>query len=512
LATALTFTFAAAGCTVGPDYVRPSLSTAPAYVHQQQLQPHDGQPSAPPLDAWWLGFDDPELARLETRALASNLDLVAAWARVDEARATAREAGAARLPALAADGEALEQTQSTHSPLGLAGSELPGYRRNQSYEKLDVGASWELDLAGGLRRNEQAARAAADAADAQRLGVRVSLAAEVADAYFRVRSAQARIALTEQQIETDRGLLDLVRYRLADGLATRRERDQANALMLDAQATLPPLHVELATQLNRLDVLMGAQPGAYASEIEHARQDYRVPAIATDATPADLLRRRPDVIAAERRLAAASARIGVATAEYYPKLSLSGLLGVEAVQPGGALFDAAAFQPQAVLGLHWRLFEFGRIDAEVARAKGADAEALAQYRQAMLKATEDVENALVSLEQLQAQQAMLTAEVAAHDAARAAAEEAYKGGAISLVEVLDEDRELLAARDALARVHADDARAAVAAFRALGGGWRTGAVADGGAQTQKFRRSIRNTGQVPGSHEVRRRLLNRLQP
>jgi outer membrane protein TolC len=169
-------------------------------------------------------------------------------------------------------------------------------------------------------------------------------------------------------------------------------------------------------------------------------------------------------------LAASNARIGVAVAEYYPKVSLGALLGFESLQ-NGSLFSAAAFQPQATLGLHWRLFDFGRIDAEVAQAKGANAEALAQYRQSMLRATEDVEDAITALAELEVQHGELTQEVTAHEQARDAAQDAYKGGAVSLIEVLDEDRQLLVARNELARVHADDARAAVATFRALGGGW-----------------------------------------
>jgi outer membrane protein TolC len=160
----------------------------------------------------------------------------------------------------------------------------------------------------------------------------------------------------------------------------------------------------------------------------------------------------------------------VATAEYYPKLSLSALLGFESLGSAG-LLSAAAFQPQMAAGLRWRIFDFGRVDADVAQAKGANAEALALYRKSMLRATEDVENALVTLVQLEAQDRELKAETDALSRAVAATDDAYKGGATSLFEVLDQQRQLLAARDQLARVQADTARAAVASFRALGGGW-----------------------------------------
>ncbi len=302
------------------------------------------------------------------------------------------------------------------------------------------------------------------------MGVRVLVAAEAADAYFRVRGAQQRIAIAQQQVRTNAKLLELVQLRLADGIGAERERAQAEAQLAQTRVTIPPLQIELETQLNRLDVLMGAQPGTYAAELRAPTGRAAVPQIAVAQGPANLLQRRPDVIAAERKLAASSARIGVATAEYYPKLSLSALLGFESLS-AGKLFTASAFQPAAIAGLRWRLFDFGRVDAEVAQAKGVNAEALAAYRKAMLRATEDVENAIIALTQLELQGKELATEVDAHARARGAAEEAFKGGAVSLFEVLEEDRLLLAARDQQARVRADNARAAVATFRALGGGW-----------------------------------------
>jgi NodT family efflux transporter outer membrane factor (OMF) lipoprotein len=458
------------GCMAGPDYVRPATTYTADYPHQQALQARPDTRPAPALDAWWNGFDDPELTRIVQRVLAQNLDLAAAMARVDQARAAAREAGAQLAPQGSLDGQVARQRQSSRSPLGAIGSALPGYSRDHTLESIGVGASWELDLAGGLHRGAEAAAAEAQAAEAAQAGVRISVAAEAADAYFRVRGAQQRIALARQQVDTESNLLELVRVRLAGGLATSRELAQAEALVLQAKVTLPPLRTELAQQLNRLDVLMGAAAGTYAAELQDSPLRFVVPSIDTDGGPAMLLRRRPDVIAAERRLAASSARIGVAVAEYYPKVSLGGLLGFESLK-SGSLLSGAAFQPQAVLGLHWRLFDFGRVDAEVAQARGANAEALANYRQSMLRATEDVENAIVTLTELEQQHRDLVDEVAAHEQARAAAQDAYKGGAVSLIEVLDEDRQLLAARDQLARVQADDARAAVATFRALGGGW-----------------------------------------
>jgi NodT family efflux transporter outer membrane factor (OMF) lipoprotein len=462
---------ALAGCATGPAYQRPEAPLAAAYHSADALAGRAAALQAPTLDAWWDGFDDPALQRIVTRVLTQNLDLAAAMARVDQARAAAHLADARLLPEGSLTASAAHQRQSVNSPIGKIASSFPGYNREQSLYDAGLGASWELDVAGGLQHGAQAASAEAQAAEADRLGVRVSVTAEAADAYFRVRGAQRRIALAQEQIATNGRLLELVRLRLADGLASSREAAQAEALVAQARATVPPLRIELEVQLNRLDVLMGAAPGTYAAELAvPALPEMRVPAIALSQGPADLLRRRPDVIAAERRLAASNAQIGAAMAEYYPKVTLSALLGLSSLGTTG-LLSAASLQPQAAAGLRWRLFDFGRIDADVARAKGANAEALAAYRKAVLHAAEDVENAVVTLTQLEDQHAELAQEVDAHARARDASELAYKGGAVSLYEVLEEQRQLLASRDQMARVNADNARAAVATFRAAGGGW-----------------------------------------
>jgi NodT family efflux transporter outer membrane factor (OMF) lipoprotein len=461
-----------AGCATGPEYQRPDAPLAASFHTSGALAERKTTLPAPALDAWWNGFNDPALQRIVTRVLEQNLDLAAAMARVDQARAASRLADARLLPEGSLSAGVAHQRQSLNSPEGRLASATPGYNREQSLYNAGIGASWELDVAGGLKRGAQGASAEAQAAEADRLGVRVSVTAEAADAYFRVRGAQRRIALAQEQIATNARLLELVRLRVADGLASSREAAQAEALVSQARATVPPLRIELEVQLNRLDVLMGAAPGTYAAELAPPAQgaETGVPAIELAQGPADLLRRRPDVIAAERRLAGSNAQIGAAMAEYYPKLSLSALLGVTSLGSSG-LLSAASLQPQVAAGLRWRLFDFGRIDADVARAKGANAEALAAYRKAVLRAAEDVENAVVTLTQLELQHHELSEEVDAHTRARDASEQAWQGGAVSLYEVLEEQRQLLASRDQMARVNADNARAAVATFRAAGGGW-----------------------------------------
>ncbi len=457
------------GCAVGPDYRKPSTTLQP-FRSSAALKARRTSASAPALAQWWLGFDDPELTRIAQRALNQNLDLAAAIARVGQARAAAREAGAQLLPTADMTAQAARIHQSLESPLGSIARDLPGFKRDQSEYDVGAAASWEIDLFGGLRRGAQAARAEAQAAEAEQLGTRITVVADAADAYFEVRGDQARIALAKDQVRTDEHLLDLVERRFRVGLATDREEAQAQALLSEARASLQPLAIDLEAQLNRLDVLMGAQPGTYAAELNSRQEIPLPPAIPSDVTPADVLRRRPDVIAAERRLAASNARIGEAVAEYYPEISISGLLGFDSLSTG-QLFKAATFQPEAVAGLRWRLFDFGKIDAEVAGAKGANAEALALYRQSILHAAENVEDSFTALVQLQAHGEELTREVAALKRARDSSQKAYASGVIPLTDVLDADRQLLSAQDQLALTRANTDQAAVQSFRAIGGGW-----------------------------------------
>jgi outer membrane protein TolC len=236
-----------------------------------------------------------------------------------------------------------------------------------------------------------------------------------------------------------------------------------------ARSTIPLLKLSLEKQLNRLDVLMGAQPGTYARELNAVTQIPSIPSIGSQE-PTDVLRRRPDTIAAERRLAASNERIGIAIAEYYPKISLSGLLGLDSLN-SRTLWSGGAFQPAAVASLRWRLFDFGRVDAEVKEARAGNAEALIDYRRSVLKAAEDVENALATLTETQAYIVEVQGEVKSLTRARDLSQEAYRAGSITLTDVLDADRELLAAQDRLDANRADAARAAVLVYRSFGGGW-----------------------------------------
>ncbi|QBY55228.1 efflux transporter outer membrane subunit [Cupriavidus oxalaticus] len=457
-----------AGCAVGPDYTSPPTNDMTPF-HSTAAAANKAAP-APSLENWWHGFNDPMLVNIVQRALGQNLDLAASIARVQQARAVASSAGAQLLPTVDFDAAAGYTHQSLRGPLGSVASGSPAFKRNTPFYTVGPAASWEIDLFGGLRRGAAAAEYEAIAAEADHAGTRVMVAADAADAYLQIRGYQARLAIAGRQIETDERLLRLVRDRYDAGAAQGREIAQADALLKHALASVPPLRIGLEQQLNRLDVLMGVQPGTYVQELGAVSDIPAVPGVPADAEPQEVLRRRPDIIAAERRLAASSERIGVAISDYYPKISLSGALGFDSLN-AAKLFTSSAFTATGGGALRWRLFDFGKVDAEVAQARGANAEALALYRKTVLRAAEDVENAFTALTQTEIHVVQLRNEVQALVKSRDLSEQAYRAGSITLTDVLIADRQLLTARDELEAKRANAARAAVGVFRALGGGW-----------------------------------------
>src|SRR5579859_4982191 len=416
------------GCAVGPKYHRPTVDLQ-AFHNAPSIETRSASLPAPPLDQWWTGFHDPELTRIVKRVLDQNLDLAAAMTRVQQARAAAQGAGTRRMPSGNLYASTTSLYQSTESMTGRLGSHLPGYSRTQNYYDLGFMASWETDLFGGLKKGAAAAAAEAQAAEAGHTGTRITVAAEAADAYMQIRGAQARLIFAKDQIATDEHLVELVQQRKDAGIASDRELAQAQAVLSQAKATIPLLTVSLEAQLNRLDVLMGAQPGTYAAELSFVADIPEVPEISGYGTPTDLLRRRPDIIAAERTVAASNARIGQALSEYYPKLSLSGIVGSQALAPAH-LFEQQGFQPISVVGLRWSLFDFGRVASEVAQARAANTEALVQYRNSALHAAEDVEDAFSLLVQSENRRNEILREIDELQRVRDRSEESYAAGVI----------------------------------------------------------------------------------
>ncbi|KPW86150.1 efflux transporter, outer membrane factor (OMF) lipoprotein, NodT family [Pseudomonas congelans] len=459
------------GCAVGPDYRRPDAPLPDRYLTQPRGAANI---TAHPLvsAAWWDGFDDPLLSSFVSRALAQNLDLAQASAQLAQARAGADAATAALLPAGNIDAQTARAHQSVETPLGQVLNSAPGYDRYGNSYEANLTASWELDVFGGLRRSRQAALAEYQASQAGVAAARLAVAARTADTYITIRGLQARLAITRRQVQTRQDLLEKVQLLYERGLSPEYEVRQIEAELLQVQATMPILQTGLDAAMNALDVMLGVPPGTHRSSLAEAGPIPHTPELASTGTPADLLRRRPDLIVAERRLAASNARIGVAISEYYPKLSLSALLGSATAVSSGNLFTGGASQSAGVLGLRWRLFDFGRVNARIGQAKGQEAEALAAYRQSVLRATEDVENAFSSLANRETQAAMLDKGEAALASARQSSFASYSKGAASLIEVLRADEKMLQVADSNAQAKVESAQAAVAVFKALGGGWQ----------------------------------------
>lgn len=469
----LTFTSVLTGCAVGPDYKKPDVTLTDHYLASAQTEQRSAVNYAN-LDRWWEGFNDPLLTRFVTIAFNQNLDLAQAAARISQARSGLNMTNVALLPSGTMSASAARNHQSLETPLGQLLNATPGYNRNGRQYEANMSASWEMDLFGGLRRDQEAAIAEYQASEAGRNATRLAVAANTADLYILIRSLQNRIAITQHQLDTQQKLVTLVDLLHGRGLAPTRELDLAKSARAQTQSTIPVLEASLDEAMNALDVMLGVPPGTYRNELATVQDIPSSPQITSMGTPSDLLRRRPDLIMAERRLAASNARIGVAIAEYYPKFSITALLGTATAISSGNIFSSGANQATGLLGLRWRLFDFGRINAQIDLAKGQEAEAMAAYRQTALRATEDVENALSSLIKREEQTSLLLQSENSLSQARNSSFLAYQKGAVSLIEVLHADENLLRTSDAKAQAQTEAARSAVSAFKALGGGWEAG--------------------------------------
>lgn len=459
------------GCAVGPEYQKPDISLPDHYLGQTQLNKRNAESNVN-LANWWEGFGDPQLTHFVKLAIGQNLEIAQAQARITQARSGLGVAHAALRPSGNIAAEAIRNHQSLESPLGQLLNAIPGYDRNANIYEANLIASWELDIFGGLRRQQDAALAEYQAANAAEIATRLAVAAQTADLYITIRGLQSRLDIANKQLDTQQQLLSKVSMLYSRGLAPKLQVQQVEAAVAQVEATIPALEIGLDVAMNALDVMLGAAPGKYRSELTAVKPIPAAPQISSIGSPADLLQRRPDLIIAERRLVAANAKIGQAMTEYYPKVALSLLLGSATAISGSNLFSSAANQAAGVVGLRWRLFDFARIDAQIDNAKGQEAEAIAAYRQSTLRAAEDVENAISALVKREQQTEALLKGAQSLKQARDASFIAYQKGVVSMIEVLHADENLLKTTDAKALAQTESARSAVAAFKALGGGWQ----------------------------------------
>lgn len=453
-----------AACAVGPDHVRPDLPL-PARFDAVQAPPASLQATPDANAPFWEAFDDPVLSRIVDEALVANHDLRIALSRYDRANALLRGAKFDRFPTVTANATASDSRGSA--------DQLPGVPRDardaESYE-ASVVASWELDLFGRVRRSveSQGADAAATASDLEAL--QVAIIGEVVGGYVDLRGLQARLAVARDNADNQRETLRLVDARFDAGRGTEFDTARTRAQLESTLARVPALEAAEAVQMHRLAVLTGQGPAALLATLSTPRPLPALPARFDPGTPGELVRRRPDVRAAEQRLHAATARIGVATADLFPRFTLGGLIGSQAID-SSALFERSSETRLVALGIDWSFLDVGRVRAGIAAAD-ADAEGeLARYQQTVLRALEDTENALVRYGRAREEDEYLTR--AAADSARAAelARLRFEAGAADLFEVLDAERSRLQAEDALADVRTRSVGGAVGVYRALAGGW-----------------------------------------
>ncbi|UGQ31026.1 efflux transporter outer membrane subunit [Acinetobacter calcoaceticus] len=456
-------------CTVGPNYKRPSISLPEQYLGAPLNSPSDETKAD--IEVWWKSFNDPQLTRYVTLALKQNLDLAQAYTRVTQAQAGLSAVNASLRPIGTVDAQAAKAYQSVETPLGQVLNSMPNFDRHGSSYEANLSATWELDIFGGLRRDRESALANYQASNAGASAVRLMVAAQTANLYINIRGLQSRLDIAQQQLQTQQKLLSIIQLLNSKGLASEFQVKQAKANVAQVQVVVPALGMNLDIAMNALDVMLGTVPGTHRAELAEVKPIPVIPNITETGTPRDLLRRRPDLIMAERQLAASNAGIGSAIAEYYPKVSLGGLIG-SATTASGNLFSSGANQAAGLLGLRWRLFDFGRINAEIRLAKAQEAEKLAAYQLAVLHAAEDVENSLSTLSKRQEQLVALQDGENALKHAQKIAVIAYQKGINSQIEVLQANSSALQFTDRKVQVQTDSALAAVAVYKSLGGGWQ----------------------------------------
>ncbi|TYT26638.1 efflux transporter outer membrane subunit [Luteimonas viscosa] len=460
-----------AACAVGPDHVRPQVAVPDRFGADDATTGEAAAPSADATapagfdDAFLQGLGDEQLAGLVRDALHANHDLRIALTRYDRANALLRGSRLDALPTITAQGEAADVRGSADQAPGV-GREA----RDGEQWSAGISASWELDLFGRVRRGIESGRAEAEASAADLRAMQVAIAGEVARTYVELRGTQERLRVAVANRDNQQQTLDLVQARLDAGAGTEFDMVRARAQLETTAARVPALEAQRQVAMHRLAVLTGRDPTALVATLAPQRALPALPPRIDPGAPGELLRQRPDVAAAEARLHAATARIGVATADLFPRFTLGGLIGSQAID-SSALFERDSETRIVALGIDWSFLDIGRVRARIAAAD-ADAEGeLARYQQSVLLALEDAENALVRHGRARTEDAHL--ERAAIDAEQAAqlARARFEAGASGLFDVLDAERVQLQAQDAFADGRTRSVASAVALYRALAGGW-----------------------------------------
>jgi outer membrane protein, multidrug efflux system len=454
-----------AGCAVGPNYHRPDTPVDAHFTNAGE----SGFTEGDAVQSYWIGFGDPILTGLIENALAHNKDLSIAAANLHAARAAKRLAGFDLYPTATLAGSYTHNLDSQQ--------ELPGYDEYQRhFDTAQAGFDglWELDLFGRVRRNVEAARGDVGAAAATFQDARVSVIAETARNYFILRGLQDQLALTERNADNQLSTLKLTQTRLEAGRGNQLDVSRAEAQWQTTLASIPTLQASTATTRYRLSVLTGQQPTALDQLLSPQAPLPALPGLSAIGTPEQLLRRRPDVRVAERRLAAATARVGVAMGDLFPKVTLLGEAGYLAPKFGDFGQSEARFFTVGP-GITWAAFDLGRVRARIGSARDQTDAALGAYQSAVLGALEDTEGALINYGHSQTRREALRVAAAASDKAADLARRRFEGGLIDFLEVLDAERTALSAELLLSQSRTDAATSLIAVYKALGAGWEAAA-------------------------------------
>ena len=458
----------AAGCTVGPDFHRPEVGAPPAFG----AEPSDvaSRTVAGAVDVrWWDRFQDPQLSALVDRLGRQNLDLQQAAERVRQARAERQVAASQGLPRVNAQGSYVREREST---TGEASLTVPRAGAPNPFDlwRTMLTAGWELDLFGRVRRAVEAANAQTEAAVEARHGIALSAIAELVQSYCQLRLAQAQEAVLRRNLLAAQQRGRLVRDRFANGVATTLEVAQADAQALSVSQDLPTLRAQQARLVNAIGLLLAEPPRTLTAELTRPASQPLVPPLVPVGLPADLTRRRPDVREAEARLHAATARTGVAVASFYPSISLSGNFGFESLKLG-SLFDRASRQYMVGPGIDLPIFQGGRLTGTLRLRRSQQREAALAFRQTVLRAWHDVDNALTGYAEAQHRRADAVATAGANARALAAADQRYREGLTSLLDVIAAQEAVLRSDEAVAQGQAQIELRLVDLYKALGGGW-----------------------------------------
>lgn len=459
------------GCAVGPNYQRPSAPISPTYKEAAGWTP------AAPADLlergdWWTLFGDPMLNDLAAKVQVSNQNIVAAEAAYRQARAAVSEQRAALFPTVSLNASATRSgTGAGSGTTSVVGGEVVSGGGSRSTYRASLGGTWEPDVWGRIRRSIEAAKDQAQASAADLAAARLAAQGEMAADYFGLRAADIELALDQATVAAYQRALTITQNRYNAGIAPHSDVLQAQTQLANAQADFAGVQQTRATYEHAIAVLTGQAPGSF-SLAPTANWTGRAPDI-PPGVPSTLLQRRPDIAAAERRVAAANAQIGVQVSAYFPALTLTGSYGFAATELGNLLNSPSAVWSYGA-SVAETLLDFGTRRARVRQARAAHDQAVAQYRQTVLSALEDVENQLIATRVLAQQESLRRQASAAADATEQMMANRYQAGQVSYTEVVTTQTAAYSARRALAQATAQRQSTAVALIQALGGGWTAG--------------------------------------